>query len=48
MVCNSGATVTIRYLLINHGLIIIIRFVSRFTTYLCKKIYKQILFNTSK
>ena len=35
--CNSDATVTIHWLLINHGLISIIRFVSQFTTHLCKK-----------
>ena len=47
MICNSDATVTIRSLLINHGLINIIRFVSRFTTHLYKKFCKQTSFSTS-
>ena len=32
----------------NHGLSMLIRFVSRFTTHLYKNFYKYILFSTSK
>jgi hypothetical protein len=34
--------------MVNYELIRLIKFVSRISTHLCKKFYKQILFNTSK